>query len=65
MFVPYGDTDELEKCVRKMLDDRDTEKNNKNSEQIAEEAAELYDRERMASKYIEKYEWLMRSYDVR
>ena len=65
MFVPYGDTDELEKCVRKMLDDRDTEKNNKNSEQIAEEAAELYDRERMASKYIEKYERLMRSYDVR
>ena len=65
MFVPYGDIDELEQCVRKILDGTSAEKSKETSEHIAEEASELYDRERMVSKYIEIYERLIRNHDTR
>lgn len=62
-FVPYGDMDELERCVKRMFDNRMTEKSSENSEQIAEEAAKQYDRKKMAGKYVEIYERLMRDHD--
>lgn len=64
-FVPYGDTDELERCVRKMLGAEGVMDSKENAEQIAEEASELYDRENMAGRYMEIYERLMRGHDTR
>ena len=64
-FVPFGDTDALEQCVRKILFGRKSTERNEDSEQIAKEASELYDRKRMVNKYIDLYERLMRDYDTR
>ena len=55
--------DELERCVKRMFDSRMTEKSSENPEQIAEEAAKQYDRKKMAGKYVEIYERLMRDHD--
>lgn len=64
-FVPFGDTDALEQCVRKILFGRKSTERNEDSERIAKEASELYDRKRMVNKYIDLYERLMRDYDTR
>jgi glycosyltransferase involved in cell wall biosynthesis len=55
-FCKYGDLDALEKCVRELLKDGN---NADRAAKIAERAAIIYDRERMADRYIEIYRQLM------
>ena len=63
-FVRFGDLDALVQCVKEMLGSSNVVVQS-DPEQIAKEAKEQYDRERMAAGYLEIYERLMREHVTR
>ena len=63
-FVQFGDLDALVQCVKEMLGSSNVV-GQYDPEQIAKEAKEQYDRERMAAGYLEIYERLMREHVTR
>ena len=63
-FVRFGDLDALVQCVKEMLGNSNVV-GQSDPEQIAKEAKEQYDRERMATGYVEIYERLMREHVTR